>query len=233
MLTEKDEQWLREVYPDLAPTAEGVVGILKFRATYNNQTGRFLVLRDGLSDDVGGLALSGEFNVRVQKRDDKTISDLPALYVADVDSTADRHFGQKDKSGCLCSPLEEDEFLRPEFRFREFLEQLVIPFLYGQVFYSNNRQWPWQEYAHGATGLLQSYSEIANSSKAMDCVRKLAQCGDVWPRMRAALLQKPYLKGHTPCFCKSGDPIRRCHPSALQGAVQLQRDIRTLAIPIP
>ena len=138
-LTEENEQWLRSVYPCLAPTATGVAGVLKFRATYNSQERRFLILGDDVTDTVGGLALSGEFRIRIEERSDKTISALPALYVDDVDCTADRHFGQKDKSACLCSPLEEDEFLQPEFRFKDFLERLVIPFLYGQIFYSDNR----------------------------------------------------------------------------------------------
>jgi hypothetical protein len=233
MLTQEDEQWLRAVYPGLAPTANGVAGVLKFRATYNSQEGRFLILRDDISDTVGGLALSGEFRIRIEERTDQTISALPALHVEDVDSTADRHFGQKDKSACLCSPFEEEEFLCPEFRFGDFLEQLVIPFLYGQVFYSGHHRWPWLEYAHGATGLLQSYSEAADQSKAADCLQRLAQYRDVWPRIRAALHQKPYVKGHTPCFCERRDLIRRCHPSAFQGALRLQRDVRDLAIPIP
>src|ERR1700727_2238404 len=45
------------------------------------------------------------------------------------------------------------------FQIRAFLEQLVIPFLYGQVFYSSKNRWPWAEYAHGATGILEAYSK--------------------------------------------------------------------------
>jgi hypothetical protein len=233
ILTEENNLRLRAEYPGLALTATGIAGVLKFRATYNSQDGRFLILGDDVTDTVGGLALSGEFKIRIEERSDKSISALPALHVEDVDPTAERHFGQKDKSACLCSPFEEDEFLQPEFRFRDFLERLVIPFLYGQVFYSDNGRWPWPEYAHGATGLLQSYSEMADQSKAADCLQMLAQYRDIWPSIRAALQQRPYVKGHTPCFCASRDLIRRCHPSALRGALRLQQDVRALALPIP
>jgi hypothetical protein len=233
MLTEGSEQWLREAHPELVQNGNGVAGSLDFRATYNGETHRFLILSEGVVDAVGGLALSGKFRIRVEERSDKAISALPAVHVEEVEATADRHFGQKDKSACLCSPFEEDEFLQPEFQFRAFLEQLVIPFLYGQIFYSENLHWPWQEYEHGATGLLQAYSEIGNQAKAADCLRRLAQYPDVWPRIREALLQKPYVKGHTPCFCSKKDQIRRCHPSALRGALRLQQDVRALAMRVP
>jgi hypothetical protein len=192
-----------------------------------------LILAKDVVDEVGGLALSGRFRIRIEERSDKDISALPAVHVEELETITDRHFGQKDKSACLCSPFEEDEFLEPEFQFRAFLEQLVIPFLYGQIFYSKNRCWPWSEYEHGATGLLQAYSEIGDQAKAADCIRRLAQYADVWPRIREALQQKPYVKGHTPCFCFKKDQIRRCHPSALRGALRLQHDVRALAITVP
>jgi hypothetical protein len=233
MLTKENEGWLLETYPGLVRFALGVTGTIKFDGTYNSQTGLFQILRGSVADTVGGARLAGSFAIRIEDRKDTTVSSLPALYVEGVDATADRHFGQHDKSACLCSPLEEAEFREPEFQFRSFLERLVIPFLYGQAFYSDNRRWPWPEYAHGATGLLESYSEMSDRSRAADCLARLAKFTDVWPRIRAALRQKPYVKGHTPCFCPRGNPIRRCHPSALRGALQLQQDLRAQTIPIP
>jgi hypothetical protein len=128
--------------------------------------------------------------------------------------------------------LEEEEFLRPELQFRPFLEQLVIPFLYGQVYYSSNGRWPWTEYAHGATGILEAYSRVCGQHRAEECLRLLSQDAN-WPRIRSALRQEPYIKGHTPCFCSKEDQIKRCHPQALVGALRLQLDLKALGIPIP
>jgi hypothetical protein len=233
MLKDEDEQWLGQAYPGLVRDAKGVAGSIKFKATYNSQSGIFLILGDDVMDTVGGMALAGEFRIRVEEPSDKSIPALPAVYVEEVEMIADRHFNRIDKSACLCSPLEENEFLEPEFQFRFFLERLVVPFLYGQVFYSRNRCWPWSEYAHGSAGILESYFNIAEPARAEDCLRRLAQEGGVWPRLKAALQQEPYIKGHTPCFCPKKDQIRRCHPLALRGALRLQQDLRTLAIPIP
>jgi len=231
MLKNEDEQWLRKSYPGLIPSAEGVAGNIEFKATYDSQTNLFVILQDGVTDVTDGLALSGEFRIHIEERKDKTFSSLPAVYVEELEATDKRHFGQKDKSACLCSPFAEDEFLRPEFQFKTFLEQLVIPFLYAQVFYSLNEHWPWSEYAHGATGLLEAYSEMAGQAKTEDCLRLLRQ-DRAWERIKSTLRQRPYIKGHTPCFCPKMDHMRRCHPGVLRGAQRLQGDISALAIAV-
>ena len=178
------------------------------------------------------MILSGTFKVRIEPRADRSTSRLPALYANEIGPAANRHFNSVDKSACLCSPLEEDEFLQPELQFRVFLEQLVIPFLYGQVYFSSYDRWPWPEYAHGAAGVLEAYAKIRDQNHAEECLRLLSQDSQ-WPMIRSALRQKPYIKGHGPCFCSSGDKFRRCHSAALKGALQLQRDLNALGIVIP
>ena len=154
------------------------------------------------------------------------------LNIEEIEPSSDRHFGP-DKSACLCSALEEDEFLTPDLQLQPFLEKLVIPFLYGQVFYSLNRRWPWPEYAHGATGLLESYGRFPIPAKLDSFLQTLTECRESWSAIRAALLQKDYIKGHTACICEKKDQIRRCHPGALQGIRQLQHDIRDAKKVIP
>lgn len=231
MSNESNEQWLRDVHPALISADDAIAGTIKFTASYNRQSNLFFILGDEATDQIGALTLSGAFQIRIKERSDKSDSRLPALYVEGIDPTPDRHFNQRDKSACLCSPFDEDEFLQPEFQFRTFLEQLVIPFLCGQIFYSSNKHWPWTECAHGATGILEAYSKIRDQNRAEECLQRLAK--DVsWPRIQSALRQKPYIKGHTPCFCLTMDQIRRCHPGALEGALRLQRHLRALKIPI-
>jgi len=236
MLRSEDEHWLRDKYPRLIPGGNGVAGNIAFTATYNNHADRFQILSDGTTDLTGGLALSGDFSLRIQERSHKTFSALPAVYIEGLEPSRERHIGRQDrnedKSACLCSPFVEHEFLQPEFQFRPFLEQLVIPFLYGQVFYSLRQQWPWPEYAHGAVGLLEAYSKIAGPAKAEYCPGLLRQ-DNAWGRIEAAFRQKLFIKGHTPCFCPKMDHIRRCHSSAWQGIQKLQRDIRELGIRLP
>ena len=205
MLRNEDEDWLRIAYPRLTAQANSLAGVVEFRASYDSQSNRFLILEDSASDEIGGLALSGKFTIRIEERVSKGFSSLPAVFLDDVDVTESRHFG-RDRSACLCSPFEEGEFLRPEFQFRNFFEQLVIPFLYGQVFYDMKGDWPWREYSHGATGIFEAYADIVGEATPRDCLRLLRQY-ELWKRIRDALLQKPYVKGHTPLLLsKNGSP---------------------------
>jgi hypothetical protein len=231
MLTKEDESWLFTAYPQLVPSKNGVAGTIEFKAAYNSETGRFLILPDGTDADGVGTILSSRFNVRIEQRTSILFSILPAVYVEDVAPLEERHFSQADKSACLCSPFHEQELLKPQFQFKRFLEELVIPFLYGQTFYSTHQRWPWAEYSHGATGLLEAYLNISDESRAEECLTTLAKDRN-WSRIESALQQKPHIKGHIPCFCPKQDHIRRCHPKALQGLLQLQRDIRALGTPI-
>ena len=231
MLQPGDDEWLREKYPGLMATGDGLGGSINFRARYDPTINQFYAIEAGSAEPTGALILSGDFQIRIEPRSDQSTSRLPALRVENIDPIADRHFGA-DKSACLCSPLEEDAFLQPEFQFRKFIEQLVVPFLYGQVYFSSHNRWPWSEYAHGAAGLLEAYANAKDSARAAECLRLISQDSN-WGRIRSALLQKPYVKGHNPCFCSSGEKARHCHPTALQGALLLQRDLEGQEIAIP
>jgi hypothetical protein len=114
------------------------------------------------------------------------------------------------------------------------LEQLVIPFLYGQSFYSKCHRWPWKEYAHNATGLLESFDDLdtANVEELRIFLDMLAADRDSWPHIRA-VLQRNEVKGHTPCFCPRRDHIRRCHPKALAGLRRLQQLVKRTSLPVP
>lgn len=234
MLNNEDIKWLALNYPDLQVIGGVLSGTIRFSATYNDQSNSFLILNQTVDNTLGGIPLSGVFRIKIQERVDKSLSSLPALFVEGVDPIPDRHFGKQDHSACLCSPFEEDDFLQPQFDFRKYFEQLVIPFLYGQQFYSYHKRWPWFDYAHGATGLLQSYGRIAqvSSGQLTGYLKKLAHDRDAWPKIKSALMQKSEVKGHSYCFCIKGDKIRRCHPDALPGIQKLRQDIKNMKIDI-
>ena len=231
-LTTQDRRWLRKNYPELSIKGENVLGKVNFTATYNDKSGHFLVLKEGVINNVGGKLLRGNFDVGIRRRTKIVWSALPAVYVKEVDPVSDRHFNQLDKSACLCSPLEEKEFLTPEFQFQKFFEELLIPFLYGQAFYSLEDRWPWSEYTHGLSGLLESYLKISDPLEAQECVQKLS-LDKSWPKIKSALIQKAEIKGHLPCFCPKADRIRRCHPNAWMGLKKLRYDIQNKDILIP
>ena len=232
MLRAGDEEWLRETHPGLALVNGAVRGTIEFAAAYDAVRNLFQVIDASVPAQIDGVVLTGRFTIRIEERTAKVFSSLPALFIEEIEPISDRHFGA-DKSACLCSPLGEDEFLTPTFEIRPFIEKLVIPFLYGQLFYSANQRWPWSEYAHFATGLLEAYGECPDPTKIEGLLQTLARYFDTWPAIRAVLLRKGYIKGHTPCFCTKKDQMRRCHPLALQGIQKLRSDIESSKIILP
>jgi hypothetical protein len=232
MLTAADESWLSERYPRLSCTNGVLAGTIEFSATYNPATNRFLVLGHETVDVVGGRLLSGRFEIRVEERRKIAASRLPAVFIEGFKSNPDRHFNYDD-SACLTSPLDEDEFLQSPFDFRRFFGELVIPFLYGQVFYSAERRWPWEERGHGAIGILEAYLSLGSGINVERCLHSLAGEKQAWSRIRPLLVQKRGIKGGTRCFCPKGDFLRRCHPKALGGIRKLKADVDERGVSLP
>lgn len=226
MLTSQDKAWLNKKYPKLKPNQGGISGSIEFTAVYNSKDNLFSIIENEEEDTLDGVKLSGAFKIDIKERGDKFLSSLPEVYVDNVDLIPDRHFSQTDKTACLCSPLEEDEFLLPSFKFKTFFEELVIPFLYGQLFYSLNGEWPFSDYEHGAVGVLESYAKINNPNKADDCLKKLTHDRGAWSKIKKVLEDRIMVKGHTPCFCSKGDHVRRCHPKAWEGIKLLKEDVK-------
>ena len=222
MVSEQARAWLSAAHPGLRAGASGLSGVIAVRAAFHKGDNRFFNFANEDTAPSGAVVLAGEFRISIAERTDKSISSLPALRVEGIETISDRHFSQRDFTACLCSPFEEADFLQLVLDFRAYLEQLVIPFLYGQLYYSLHEEWPWLECAHGATGLLESYGRLTNQPGIEECIRQL-KLDAAWLRIESALAQKPYVKGHTQCFCSSKEPIRRCHPLALEGIRMLQR----------
>lgn len=225
MLNSEDEKWLRDNYPSLKYVDGKITGIVEFKAIYNKETNRFLVIKDGVVDDVGGLRLSGSFDISILERTETPYSKLPALYIEGIDPVPDRHFNRIDKSACLGTPMEEQEFLEPSFNFQKYFDELVIPFLYGQVYYTENESWPWFDYEHGGIGLIQSFcrthQEFDETSIAelLSYLKKDAQ----WPLFKDILtLPRPSKRL---CPCGLVNKLRDCHPEIMDGMSKLKSAI--------
>jgi hypothetical protein len=87
-----------------------------------------------------------------------------------------------DGTACLCSPLEEDEFLIPDFNFQAYPERLVFPFLYGQLLFSTSNRWPWADYSHSVVGLFESYARFPDRAKAEALLHTLTRFS-IWPQI--------------------------------------------------
>jgi hypothetical protein len=225
MLTSEDVKWLSDDYPSLKYADGKVSGTLEFIAAYNKDSNRFLNIKNGITDEVGGLRLSGKFVVSIEERAETPYSKLPALYIEGIDPIPARHFNRTDNSACLGTPLEEEEFLEPNFSFQKYLEELVIPFLYGQVYYSANQSWPWFDYDHGGIGLIQSFCKIHQEfdepsiTGLLSYLKKDAH----WSLFKEILtLPRPSKRL---CPCGLANKLRDCHPEIMDGMNKLKSAI--------
>jgi hypothetical protein len=230
MLTPEDKTWLEGAYPGLAVAVDRVDGRMQFRAGYNAAANLFLVCAPGAAD-AGYLVLDCEFGIRIERPEPTAYSALPRLYVDGIGSNPRRHI-DRGGAACLCSPLEESEFLIPEFLFKPYFESLVVPFLYGQAYFSLHERWPWSEYSHSVTGLLESYTGSRSAREVKTCAALLQRFPTEWRRIRAALLQRTPIKRNLPCFCKKRGRIGGCHPAAMRGLQRLRIDIVDFGIRI-
>ena len=230
ILSEEDIKWLKTEFPHLKISSEEIFGELKFTATYNHEKNRFLRLKEGVEDGVGGICLDGKFIISIRPSHSLSFSSLPGLFLANIQKQLpDQHINQ-DLSACLCSPLTEDEFLLPNFQFIRYFEQLVIPFLYAQLFYTKENYWPWPDLSHGSLGLLESYLDSTDKNKARKCLQKLTRIFSEWFFIRKFLMES---NPHMTCLCPGKKLMQICHIRAWQGLVQLKLDMISEGISIP
>jgi len=233
MITESEVEWLALHCPNLVVN-EGrteVCGDFALRAAYDDATESFVWLLDPQST-AAGQVLFDTYKILIQRRDDSF--ELPRLII-DIDDQKkiiDRHFFPNG-AACLCGAIEKREFLVTGFSFLEYLERLVVPFIYQQTYYDKFHEWPWGEYAHGPAGVFQSY---AKSNKTQNdiaaCLYELRRDKTNWSRISAVLSGNERVTETSKCFCLTPKQIRRCHPDAWFAMVKLRSDIRRLQVRI-
>lgn len=232
VINSEEIKWMKLNHPSLKvdSSRRELKGEIRFTCSYNPSTDEFEILKfQATSDSIGGIILTGTFQVLVVFQ--KYIEFLPALYIVEPKISfssdkqrADRHF-RKELSACLCGAEQEAEYCKTGISLSLYIERLIIPFLYGQIFYDTNEYWAWKEHAHGATGIFESIYLSPNSPDIKVCVSYLI-ADPSWNRIKKLLRQSEKIKGHIPCFCEKGDQIRRCHPEAWKGLIKLQEDIK-------
>ena len=228
MLNESDKDWLKEKYPELIIEPGRITGTIKFIGAYSVLLDEFWQIEKGVTPSKDAYILGGSFLVRIQEEVGRR---FPTLYLEDkkIEKKPDRHLNSNG-AACLFSPLEED-FILPTSNFRIFFQELIIPFLYGQLFFDRKSHWPWQDYSHGPAGILESYFYSNGKIKPGDCLVELKKW-EGWEYIKKILHQKK-IRGHlTICFCPKRDYLRRCHSDAWKGIIKLHEDIIAQSVTI-
>lgn len=128
----------------------------------------------------------------------------PAILEIDgrIPRTVDRHVFT---NGVICVEVPELTLVRGDYSLVPYLEGPVHNYFLGQCLVESGKPWPYGEWSHGKTGLLEAYGEILGVHDEAS-IRRYLDC-----------LSRHGLKGHWPCPCGTGKRVRDCHLGVLRG----------------
>lgn len=146
-----------------------------------------------------------------------------------IKNRQDLHYNIKSRVACLCVKQEEKIKFPDGSNLVTYIDDLVIPYLYGLSYFDQNGKWPWGEYSHGGLGLLEFYADDQSEQKIDDIKQtaKVFVADNNWKEY-SKQIRKP--SAQKACICGSGRQFQRCHPSAWRGILKLNTDIRQLGL---
>ncbi len=111
----------------------------------------------------------------------------------------DRHIIAADGTACVLLPDERWRLWPLGSPLLKYLTGPLHTFFLGQTTVEEGQPWPFGEWAHGAKGVFQFYSELLKTSD-----------------LRVMITYLDYLAGkkvkdHWPCPCRNGKKLRDCH----------------------
>lgn len=112
----------------------------------------------------------------------------------------DRHV---EGDGKICPDVPELILLHGTPTILEYLDGPVRNFFLSQLTYEETKVWPFDEWQHGRSGVIQAYGNLLGLSTEDEIKRHLDY------------LSRREIKGHWPCPCGSGEKMRKCHPDAI------------------
>lgn len=131
-------------------------------------------------------------------------------------------------SACLCAPQERRIKFPKGGDICIFIDELVVPYLFGLSYYDQFEKWPWGERSHGALGALEAYADLKETAPE-----------DIAQTLSIIRLEKNWTEFHKQirntspfkhCPCKSRKPFSRCHGNAFSGIERLSKDIKALGV---
>lgn len=147
---------------------------------------------------------------------------LPIVYETSGKIPSNFDHVNGDKTLCLAIPFEQRRFFKKQPNLKGFVENLVVPFLFGFCFWAKHGEYPFGEARHGANGIWDFYEKLFQSSDKRQLLLGLS-----------SISTKGY-RGHYPCPCGSGKVIRQCHKEevarlgALENKTALLEDLNHL-----
>lgn len=117
-----------------------------------------------------------------------------------------------DSSLCLCTPLDELLICQKGITIGFFIENIVKKHLIAQFYRRSNPNYPIGEYAHGAKGIIQSFTghlEIENIEGIKTALYYLI----TWKNDRL----------NDECYCGSKKVLKKCHFESFQKLLPIDK----------
>ncbi len=212
---------VRSKYPRLILVQSHLLeGTLELHASFNDHviTDEFLIRITASAEYPGRMPTMREIGERTQSIASKyRITDFRKLHRSG------------DEAACLCVKQMERKKFPPGSDLFVFVENLVVPYLYGLSYYDATGRWPWGEYTHGALGLLEFYGDdgIEQTREGIEEVALLIRRETNWKEYHKQI-RKP--SGDRMCLCGSMRSFKTCHRRAWEGTLRLNSELRRLRL---
>lgn len=242
-LKNADRKWLRENYSELTPVIdkngkEKITGKLKFDMVYYEENKPY-VLNPTQTQLENGLHIRDVYDLEIILQPG-SYSELPRVY--ETSGRIQQNARQRnlpisdihvngDGSACLCLSVDEKRLLPDGFKLEHYIPRLVIPFFFAQSHFEKQGSWPWGQWGHGVSGLLEWYFKQPQITKEkLDIFIQQALALSDGPELKRHLMKKSGIKGHHPCICGSTNKFRNCHIDAMRGLRKLKEDMHDLGV---
>lgn len=148
-----------------------------------------------------------------------------------IEDHRDLHRNPGSGSACLCVKQEERHRFPKGANLPHFIEELVVPYLFGLSHFDQHGKWPWPDYSHGTLGIVEYYAEAADdpSKEAIGSMLDLLKQDISWRYFRKQIRHPSAMRT---CVCGARKPISRCHKGVWSGIIKLSADIQKLGLDV-
>lgn len=224
IFTAEEISEVKQRYPRLRPVENGVAeGVLDLHAVYDGEERR------------------DAFQVRIVAPPDYPNS-MPSLLETGgrtaaiatkygIEDHRDLHRNPGTGTACLCVKQEERCRFPKGANLPHFIEELVVPYLFGLSHFDEHGKWPWADYSHGALGIAEYYADAADdpSNKSIGTTLDLLRQDISWRELRKQIRKPSAMRM---CVCGSRKAISRCHKGVWAGIIKLNGDIQKLGLDV-
>lgn len=109
-----------------------------------------------------------------------------------------------DGTMCLGAPFEVRRRYLQDRSLRAFINQQLVPFLYGCSIKLRYNYWPYEELAHGGQGIIEYYQKLLDAETDLAVIELLK------------VLSDGGFENNTLCACGSKKPFKKCHRLKIQ-----------------